>query len=194
MIESTKIMFNKWKDFKGKSDRREFWLGYLGVFLITIVLTIIPSILLGIAIGCEDSVVLWLLTGVVSLAWFAAFIYITVALLAATVRRLLDAGFPWWVIFVNFVPSIGQIALIVFLCLPSSETPIVNFVGNDAPKAEPAPASAPATPAAPIVVDVEPEEAPVVEEAPASTSWTCPGCGAESEGKFCGSCGAAKPE
>lgn len=209
MVQNTKIWIDKWKTFEGRATRPEFWWGYLGICLLIFVISIIPCILFGCAIGFEDSTILWILAVLSGIVYLPAMIFLLVATIAAEVRRLRDAGFPWWVIFVSCIPSVGAIALIVFLCLPTTEEPVIKVGNNDAPKAEPAPApvvdvtpeEAPIVEEAPVV-EAEPvveeapviEEAPMAEEAPVATTWKCPNCGSESEGKFCGSCGTSKPE
>ena len=190
MVEAFKKMIENWKDFEGKTNRPDYWWATLAVAIIEAIVSIIIGIIFGVAFG-KDSVILGIIGAIITIAVSIIAIFVAIAGLSMSVRRIRDAGFPWWFIFVNFVPSIGNIAFIVFLCFPSSDQPIVNFAGSEAPKpAQPTPA-----PVAPVV-DVEPEEAPVVEEAaPVADGWVCPSCGTEGNtGKFCGSCGAAKPE
>ena len=196
MVEAFKKMIENWKDFEGRTNRPDYWWATLAVAIIEAIVSIIIGIIFGVAFG-KDSVILGIIGAIITIAVSIIAIFIAIAGLSMSVRRIRDAGFPWWFIFVNFVPSIGNIAFIVFLCFPTSDQPIVNFAGSEAPKpAQPAEAPKPApAPVAPVV-DVEPEEAPVVEEAaPVADGWTCPSCGTEGNtGKFCGSCGSAKPE
>ncbi|MDO5448327.1 MAG: DUF805 domain-containing protein [Clostridia bacterium] len=198
MIDAFKKMIENWKDFEGKTNRPDYWWATLAVCIVEFIVSIIITVVFAVAFG-KDSVLLGIIGVILTLAVGILGIFIAIAGISMSIRRLRDAGFPWWFYLANFIPSVGNIAVIVMLCFPSSEQPIVNF-GSDAPKAaEPAEAPKPApAPVAPVV-DVEPEEAPVVEEAPveapADDTWTCASCGNEGNtGKFCGSCGAAKPE
>lgn len=189
MVDAFKKMLENWKDFTGKTSRADYWWATLAVVIVEFIVSIFVSVIIAIAFG-KESVVLGIIGALLILAVGVLGVFIAIAGISMSIRRLRDAGFPWWFYFANFIPSVGNIAVIVMLCFPSSETPIVNF-GSEAPKQDvstPAPAPAP-------VVDVTPEEAPVVEEAPAALGWVCPACGKEdNSGKFCGSCGASKPE
>ena len=193
LVEATKKMIKNWKDFKGITNRPDFWWAYLGDFLIMLVASLVYGLFYGLAIGFEDSIILWILAVLMGLPYLALAIFLMVAMLAAEIRRLRDAGFPWWAFFVCFVPTVGSIALIVFLALPTRDTPII--AGTNV---QPAPAAAPVENSAPVaaptpIVDVAPAEAPVVTPM-ASGDWYCPNCGAANSGAFCGSCGTAKPE
>ena len=188
MIDAFKKMIENWKDFEGKTNRPDYWWATLAVCIVETIVTILLTVIFAVAFG-KDSVILGIIGIILTIAVGVLGIFIAIAGISMSIRRLRDAGFPWWFFLANFIPSIGNIAVIVMLCFPSSEQPIVNFAGSEAPK----PAPAPVAP----VVDVKPEEAPVVEEAPAPVAdgWTCASCGNEGNtGKFCGSCGAAKPE
>lgn len=182
MVEATKKMLANWKDFGGRTTRPDFWWAYLGTFLLEMAIVIIPSIIWGIAMGF-DSTVLYIIAGIFTLAVCPAFIYLCVAMIAAEIRRIRDAGFPWWFFFACFIPTVGSVALIVFLCFPTAEKPIINFGGAEVQN--PNVASA-----APSYTDVTPAEAPVVD----NSTWYCSNCGAENTGKFCASCGEKKPE
>ena len=190
MIDAFKKMIENWKDFNGKTSRPDYWWATLAVAIVEFIVGIIITVLFAFAIG-KESVALGIIGVIITIAISILAVFVAIAEISMIVRRLRDAGFPWWFIFANFIPSIGQIAVIVMLCFPSSDTPIIDFGGSSAPTAPKAEAPKPApAPVAPVV-DVEPEEAPVVAE----NGWTCPSCGATgNSGKFCGSCGTAKPE
>ncbi len=189
MISAFKKMIENWKDFNGKTSRPDYWWATLAVAIIEMIVGGIVGIIFAFALG-KESAALAIIGMIIAIAISVLGVFVAIAGISITVRRLRDAGFPWWFIFANFIPSIGNIAVIVMLCFPSSDKPIIDFGGGTpvTPTAEaPKPAPAPVAP----IVDVEPEEAPVVAEA----GWTCPSCGATgNSGKFCGSCGTAKPE
>lgn len=189
MVDAFKKMIDNWKDVNGKTNRPDYWWATLAEVLVTFVACIIPGILLGIGAGMDNgaSAVFVILGIILCVVVGVLVIFLAIADITMTVRRLRDAGFPWWLIFVNFIPSVGQIALVVLLCFPSTDTPVFTVgVGTAATQAAP---SAPVENASPIV-DVTPEEAPVVD----ADAWICPACGAACSGKFCPKCGTAKPE
>ena len=190
MINAFKDMLNRWNDFNGKTDRPGYWWAELAMVIVGLVIGIIYAIVGVIAASFDSGAAAGIVIGLVTLIMVVISIFIAIAGLAMTVRRLRDAGFPWWFIFINFVPSIGQIALIVLLCFPSSDTPVIDFGGNSQPQSyTPPQPQSPAEPTAPVV-DVAPEEAPVVAEETAE-KWTCK-CGQENTGKFCAACGSPK--
>ena len=223
MIEAFKKMIDNWKDFEGRTSRPDYWWATLAWFIISVVLSII--IIIPFAIGAamdNGSGILFALGVLIAIAAGVLSIFIAIAGLSMSIRRIRDAGFPWWFWFVNFVPSVGNIAFIVLLCFPSSDEPRVNFDGTGSASTTtvntaPAAAAAAAPAAAPVdnspIVDVTPEEAPVVAEteeaaavveekaeeaaeaveAAVSDEWTCPSCGMKNDGKFCSVCGAKRP-
>jgi uncharacterized membrane protein YhaH (DUF805 family) len=88
--------FQKYSDFAGKASRSEFW--WFNLFLVLV------------SFGASA---LWDALGVV---WFLATI---VPYLAIGVRRLLDAGFSWKLIFIGLVPIIGTVVMIVLWTQPT---------------------------------------------------------------------------
>lgn len=232
MVAAFRQMIDRWKDFEGRTSRPDYWWATLAVFILSFIISLIIAIPFIIA-GVMDRGSGFLVAIGVLLLVAASILYIFLAIagLSMSIRRIRDAGFPWWFWFVNFVPSVGNIAFIVLLCFPSSDEPRVNFDGTGSastvtPSAAPAAAAAAAAPATEAVnnspiVDVTPEEAPVVEEAAeaveekveeaaeaveekveeaaeevaaaSSDEWTCPSCGMKNDGKFCSVCGAKRP-
>ena len=95
--------WRRYAEFSGRSTRTEFWLFVLFNFLIALVLN-----LLGMKFG------------------FFMVLYVIYALaliipsLAITVRRLHDTSRSGWWWFIGFVPIVGGIILLVFMCLPST--------------------------------------------------------------------------
>ena len=223
MIEAFKKMIDNWKDFEGRTSRPDYWWATLAWFIISVILSIIIIIPFAIAAAMDKGAGIFIALGVLfAIAAGVLSIFIAIAGLSMSIRRIRDAGFPWWFWFVNFVPSVGNIAFIVLLCFPSSDEPRVNFDGTGSAStttvnAAPAATAAAAPAAAPVdnspIVDVTPEEAPVVAEAEeaaavveekaeeaaeaveevASDEWTCPSCGMKNDGKFCSVCGAKRP-
>jgi uncharacterized membrane protein YhaH (DUF805 family) len=91
--ESIQVCFNKYVDFSGRASRSEYWWFALFVFL--------GSSVLGI------------------FSFWLNIIFLLATLLpqlAAATRRLHDTGRSGWWQLIGFIPLIGWIVLIVFLC------------------------------------------------------------------------------
>lgn len=102
MITAYKEMFTRFSDFKGRSTRSAYWYAILMNFIV--------SLALGILAGLVD--VLSILSTIYS-------VVLIIPGLSLTIRRLRDVGKnPWWIL-ISFVPLVGAIILLVFLCKPS---------------------------------------------------------------------------
>lgn len=91
----------KYAEFQGVDNRREFWMFALVHFIIIIVLSFVAG-MIGLGI----------LATIYSLA-------LLVPSLAASVRRLRDAGFNPLLILIALIPLIGGIILLVLLAQPT---------------------------------------------------------------------------
>ena len=104
---------NYWKNYVNFTDRttvRDYWMA----FLFNLIASVIVGAIIGI-IGLEFLTTIWSLANLLPG-------------LGIAVRRLRDAGKHWAWIFINFVPVVGLIIFIVFLCKRSVEddgTPVV---------------------------------------------------------------------
>ncbi|NLL63259.1 MAG: DUF805 domain-containing protein [Ruminococcaceae bacterium] len=222
MIKAFKEMISRWNDFTGITDRPTFWWATLATFIVHLILSILGLVPFIAYMSGSDptagpAIALFIL---LLILYSIVTIFLAIAHLAMEIRRIRDAGLPWWFWFIQFLVSIGQVAVIVFWCLPTSKEPIINIGSNNAKKppsqAEPKSAQEPVAETievspeeAPVVEDVEEveevkevvlEETPVVEEAPVvekamadDGTWKCE-CGANNDGNFCVECGAKKPE
>lgn len=92
-------VLRKWKDFGGRSDRREYWMFTLVSIVISIVLIIVEQIL-----SPESGI----LSGVYS--WF-----IFIPSIAVNVRRLHDIGKSGWMQLVVLIPLIGWIWFLILM-------------------------------------------------------------------------------
>ena len=92
-------MWKNYANFKDRTSVRGYWMAFLFNFLAGIILGVIAGII----------PVLGFLAGLYSLAAL-------IPGLAIAVRRLRDAGKAWYYIFIAFVPLVGGIILIVWLC------------------------------------------------------------------------------
>ncbi len=113
-------VLKKYAVFEGRARRKEYWMFFLFNILIAIGLAIVEGI-----VGSPG-----ILGGIYALALLLPGI-------AVTVRRLHDTERSGWWILIGFVPLVGFIVLLVFMCLDGSGGP--NKFGPD-PKAAPDPA------------------------------------------------------
>ncbi len=95
------IISKHYADFKGKMNRKQYWLFAL--------VNCIVSYALFIPILCGCITLPYILLMIYSLATM-------IPSLAATVRRLHDIGKSGWMILITMIPLIGQIWLLVLLC------------------------------------------------------------------------------
>jgi uncharacterized membrane protein YhaH (DUF805 family) len=89
-------------DFQGVSHRQAFWMFML-------VNCVISLSIIGVELMTNNPGWLDALYSVITL----------IPLLAIITRRIRDTGLPVWSLLVLFVPVIGLLILVYFLCLPS---------------------------------------------------------------------------
>ena len=114
MIAAYKSFWTKAFDFKGKSNRSDYWLG--GVLANSIVY-ILLFIIMGIAASIND-----ILGGLFSDIFILYALGQIIPGLSISIRRLRDAGKEWAWIFINLVPFVGGVWFIVLLCAPTLPT------------------------------------------------------------------------
>lgn len=107
--------FKLYATFKGRASRKEYWM----FFLFNMIFSFIMGFLDGLTGWGIDGKF-----GVLTLV-YAAIVYIPT--LAVTVRRLHDIDKSGWNFFIGFIPVIGWIVLIVYLCMEG--TVYVNTYG-----------------------------------------------------------------
>jgi uncharacterized membrane protein YhaH (DUF805 family) len=118
--------FKRYFDFEGRSRRKEYWMFTL--FYVLIVL--LPIVMLGIgavASGSSDemSPLIALGFGLIGLIALACLI----PSIALQVRRFHDQDKSGWFVLLNFIPSIGGLIVLVFMCLEGTRGP--NQYGPD---------------------------------------------------------------
>ena len=104
--------------FSGRARRKEYW-------MFSLFNCIVWLILYGLMLASESS----LITGISVLYIFATFI----PSLSVIVRRLHDIELSGWFYFISFIPVVGPIIVLVWLC--KEGTTGANRYGAD-PKAE----------------------------------------------------------
>lgn len=108
MIEAYKKFWKNFSNFNGRSTRSDYWLALLGNIIVAFVL----GFVLGFISGALDMPALIMLGYVYSLAMI-------VPSIAIVIRRLHDINKSGWYYFVVFIPLVGSIIALIFLCTPS---------------------------------------------------------------------------
>ena len=98
-------VFKKYATFSGRATRSEYWYFVLFNFLISLAISFTGII------GIPDSIVFGL-----SMLYVVA---VLIPSIAVFVRRLHDTNHSGWWWLVGFIPVIGAIVLLVFMCLDS---------------------------------------------------------------------------
>lgn len=123
--EAIKMCFGKYASFTGRAPRSEFWWFILFYAIVGFVLNIIDNatgLLIGLGtatfdVGDGQAIIDNPQIGALSTLWvLIAFL----PLLSVTVRRLHDtnrSGWWWWI---QFIPCIGFIVILVFMLLDST--------------------------------------------------------------------------
>jgi uncharacterized membrane protein YhaH (DUF805 family) len=120
----------RYADFEGRSRRMEYWMFYLFTLIIGMVaaLIILAIALLLYTMNLSESAMGMLLVPV----WLILFIgsmALVVPTIAVTVRRLHDQDKSGWMFLLGFIPLVGGIILLVFMCLEGTRGP--NRYGPD---------------------------------------------------------------
>ena len=115
------MAMQRYADFSGRSRRKEYWYFALFNCVVILALVLVAALLGGFNSngngGPSPAAILVLALYVVyALA-------ILVPSIAVTVRRLHDIGKSGWWFFINFIPWIGGIWLLVLMCLDSQPGP-----------------------------------------------------------------------
>ena len=120
-----KALKKDYANFNGRARREEYWMFVLFSMLIYVV---VFGVLLGSMVADIKTL------GIIIVGLCCIYILgIFVPTLAVTVRRLHDTNRSGWAYLISFIPLVGPIILLVFLC--SEGTLGANLYGPD-PKAE----------------------------------------------------------
>ena len=105
MVEAYKRFLTNYANFNGRSTRSDYWYVVLANFIIGFVLGFIGGLL-----HIEK------ITTIISAIYILATL---VPGIAIVVRRLHDINKSGWYYFMAFIPLVGIIILLVYLCTPS---------------------------------------------------------------------------
>ena len=103
IVDNYVAVLKKYVEFKGRTNRPEFWWFVLANFIVAFLVGYIAGI-----IGVPA------LSTLYSLA-------VLLPSLAVGARRLRDAGFTPWLLLLGLIPVIGWIALLILYCMPSKK-------------------------------------------------------------------------
>lgn len=101
----------RFADFQGRARRLEFWL-----FLALIVTSAFLIAFLAGAVNQVSSTGGTLMSMIILLFWLV----LLIPMLAVMVRRFHDQDRSGWFVLLNFVPGIGGLLVLIFMCLPGT--------------------------------------------------------------------------
>tara|TARA_B100000700_G_C14723381_1_gene704816 strand:- start:263 stop:592 length:330 start_codon:yes stop_codon:yes gene_type:complete len=102
MIDAYKSFWTRSFDFKGVTNRPDYWWAYLAYLIVLVFLAILSEL----ADLFSALLVFYVIAG-------------AIPNLSIQIRRVRDMGKGWQWIFINLIPIIGPIWYIVLLCQPS---------------------------------------------------------------------------
>lgn len=117
------LPIRRYADFSGRSRRKEYWLFQLGAIGIYLMLAVLGALMGAFSYGGETALAIWIiLVAIVALSVF-------IPSWAVLVRRLHDQDKSGWFLLLSFIPYVGAIVLLVFMCIDG--TPFGNRFGED---------------------------------------------------------------
>jgi len=123
----------RYADFSGRSRRKEYWMFALGIFLIAVIpVTLLYIVALAAAFGSAGGAGGGILVTLLSLVILLLSLALIVPAIAVQVRRFHDQDKSGWFVLINFMPYVGGLVVLVFMCLEGTRGP--NRFGPD-PKA-----------------------------------------------------------
>lgn len=126
------LPLKRYADFSGRSRRKEYWMFALLVFILTFVIAF-PMSLSALNQSATSSLNISLLIPLLILLVIS--LAIIIPSLAVQVRRFHDLDKSGWFILLNFIPYIGPIIVLVFMCMDGTRGP--NRFGDDPKAGEP---------------------------------------------------------
>lgn len=118
-MEWMMMPLRRYADFSGRSRRKEYWMFLLGVLIAALVLGFIEGL-----IGINTMV-----AGVYGPLTVLLLLAVIIPSIAVQVRRFHDQGKSGWFVLLGFIPFVGGIILLVFMCFEGAQGP--NEYGPD---------------------------------------------------------------
>jgi uncharacterized membrane protein YhaH (DUF805 family) len=126
----------RYADFSGRSRRKEYWMFALGVLIVAAALAALAIMMGGGLRATAGSG--RLIAGPFLIVFGLFWLTLIVPSIAVQVRRFHDQDKSGWFVLLNFIPYIGGLVVLVFMCLEGTRGP--NRYGED-PKAGGSPAA-----------------------------------------------------
>ena len=112
------LPYRRYFDFSGRSQRKEYWMFTLFYVLVAIVLAAVMILgLVGLEEGKKPGAAFWI--GFAGLMVFL--LGSVIPSIAVTVRRFHDQDLSGWLYLLGFIPSIGGIIILVFMCIEGTK-------------------------------------------------------------------------
>lgn len=108
--EAIQLGFDNYANFKGRAARYEYWYWTLFSILLNIGIQILAGLLAAIGLGLVGGIVML----VVSLGMI-------IPGLSVSIRRLHDIGKSGWWFLIYFIPLVGLIFWLIWMCKKSDE-------------------------------------------------------------------------
>jgi len=118
--------FQRYADFSGRSRRTEYWMFTLLNVLVTVVAVTIMLLGGGLDRTGSEPGVLFYFGLIILVIWVLAAL---IPSIAVAVRRFHDQDKSGWFYLLSFIPYVGGIILIVFMCIDGTNGP--NQYGPD---------------------------------------------------------------
>jgi len=115
IISSTRLYFQDLFVGAKRMSRKDFWWGFLGI---SIVAAIITSLLALAITKMPVDDFYW--SSIIGVSFAMTLAYYAIAVFTAAIRRLHDRNMHAWWLLIYMIPVIGQLAVVVLLCLPQS--------------------------------------------------------------------------
>lgn len=130
-VQALSRFISRYFSFSGRASRSEFWWWLLSFVVVSIALGILNKAIAGPPPTTGDPVTILqysMRTSVLQLIW-AALNFVGAASL--TVRRLHDVGLSGWWWFIQLVPLLGSMTMVIMVAMPG--TPSGPRFGVDSP-------------------------------------------------------------
>lgn len=120
--------YRRYADFSGRSRRKEYWMFIL--FTVIVYLVCFGLLFAGrfgqtMAEGATPGPMFWLGAAVIGIFLLGSLIPV----IAVQVRRFHDQDRSGWMVLIGFIPYIGGLIVVVFMCLDGTRGP--NRFGPD---------------------------------------------------------------
>ena len=116
----------RYADFSGRSRRKEYWMFLLFIVLVYFALGVVLT-MVGLSGNGEGSI--FGVGGATLIILLLFGLAVIIPSIAVTVRRFHDQDKSGWFYLLNFIPYVGPIIVLVFMCLEGTRGP--NRYGPD---------------------------------------------------------------